>query len=56
METGDSQYIYQNELDKDYFHHDMVYGDFKDLTWRTTLDKGSEFYKRWMKYGYKIML
>ena len=28
---GDSQYIYHNELDKDCFLHDMVYGDFKDL-------------------------
>ena len=31
-ETGDSRYIYQNELDKAYFQHDMGYGDFKDLT------------------------
>ena len=28
-EIGDSQYIYQNELDKDCFR-DMAYGDFKD--------------------------
>ena len=34
-ETGDWWYIYQNELDKACFQHDMVYGDFKDLT-RTT--------------------
>ena len=38
-EKGDSQYIYQNELDKAYFQHDMPYGDFKDLTRRTTYDK-----------------
>ena len=38
-ETGDSQYIYQNELDKACFQHDMAYGDFKDLTKRTTSDK-----------------
>ena len=38
-ETGDSQYIYQNELDKACFQHDMSYGDFKDLTRRTTCDK-----------------
>ena len=38
-ETGDSQYIYQNELDKDCFLHDMAYGDFKDLTRRTASDK-----------------
>ena len=37
--TGDSQFIYQNELDKVCFQHDMVYGDFKDLNWRTASDK-----------------
>ena len=30
-ETGDSRYIYQNELDKAFFQHDMAYEDFKDL-------------------------
>ena len=30
-ETGYSRYIYQNELDKACFQHDMTYGDFKDL-------------------------
>ena len=35
-ETGDSQYIYQNELDKAYFQHGMAYEDFKDLATRTT--------------------
>ena len=34
-ETGDSTFIYQNELDKACFQHDMAYGDFKDLTRRT---------------------
>ena len=29
--TGDSRYIYQNELDKACFQDDMVYGDFKRL-------------------------
>ena len=38
-ETGDSQYIYQNELDKACFQHDMSYGDFENLTRRTTSDK-----------------
>ena len=38
-ETGDSRYIYQNKLDKDYFQHDMAYEDFKDLSWRTAVDK-----------------
>ena len=31
-ETRDSQYIYQNELDKTCFQHDRAYGDIKDLT------------------------
>ena len=38
-ETGNSQYVYQNELDKVYFQHDMAYGDLKDLTRRTASDK-----------------
>ena len=38
-ETGDSQHIYQNELNKTCFQHDMAYGDFKDSTRRTTYDK-----------------
>ena len=37
-ETGDSGYIYQNELGKARFQHDMVYGDFKDLSRRTASD------------------
>ena len=38
-ETGDSRYIYKNELDKGCFQHDMTYGDFKDLAKRTASDK-----------------
>ena len=38
-ETGDSRYIYQNELDKACFQHDIAYGDFKDLNRRTFADK-----------------
>ena len=38
-ETGDSNYIYKNELDKACFQHDMAYGDFKDLARRTASDK-----------------
>ena len=38
-ETENSRYIYQNELDKACFQHDMAYGDFKDLTRRTASDK-----------------
>ena len=38
-ETGDLQYIYQNELDKACFQRDMAYADFKDLTRKTAFDK-----------------
>ena len=38
-ETGDSRYIYQKELDKTCFQHDMGYGDFKYLTRRTASHK-----------------
>ena len=38
-ETGDTCYIYKNELDKACFQHDMAYGDFKDLERRTASDK-----------------
>ena len=30
-ETGDTRYIYKNELDKACFQCDMAYGDFKDF-------------------------
>ena len=36
--TGDSRYIYKNELDKACFQHDIAYGDFKDLKKRTAAD------------------
>ena len=38
-ETGDTKYIFRNELDKACFQHDMAYGDFKDLAKRTAADK-----------------
>ena len=38
-ETGETSYIYQNELNKACFQHDMPYGDFKDLAKRTVSDK-----------------
>ena len=38
-ETGDSRSIYQNELDKACFQHDMAHGDFNDLNRRTFPDK-----------------
>ena len=37
--TGYARHIYQNELDKVRFHHDMAYEDFKDLARRTASDK-----------------
>ena len=38
-ETGDTNYIYKNELDNACFQHDMAYGDFKGLSRRTASDK-----------------
>ena len=32
------RYIYQNELDKACFQHEIAYGDFKDLARRTASD------------------
>ena len=37
--TGDTKYIYRNELDKACFQHDMSDGDFKVLAKRTAADK-----------------
>ena len=39
METGDTNYIYGNELDKARFQHDLAYGDFKDLKRKTQSDE-----------------
>ena len=38
-ETGDTNYIYKNELDKACFAHDAAYSGSKDLTKRTVADK-----------------
>ena len=38
-ETGDTSYIYKNELDKACFQHDMAYEGFKDSAKRTASDK-----------------
>ena len=38
-ETGDTNYIYMNELDKACFTHDAAYSDSKYLTKRTIADK-----------------
>ena len=42
-ETGDSRYIYQNELDKACFQHDMAYGDFKDLARTNIVQKSIKY-------------
>ena len=39
MQTGDTKYIYRNELDKACFQDDMAYEDVKDLKRRTQSDK-----------------
>ena len=39
MQTGDTNYIYRNDLDKACFQHDMAYGRYKDLTKITESDK-----------------
>ena len=31
IQTGDTNYIYKNELDKTCFAHDAAYSDFKDI-------------------------
>ena len=38
-ETGDTSYIYKNELDKAGIQHDMADGDFKYIARRTASDK-----------------
>ena len=38
-QTGNTSYIFKNELDKACFKHDSVYADYKDLTNRTQADK-----------------
>ena len=39
MQTGNTDCIYNNELDKACFQYDMVYGKSKDLVKRTQSDK-----------------
>ena len=39
MQTGNTNFIYRNELDKACFQHDMAYGKSKDLIKRTQSDK-----------------
>ena len=39
IQTGNTEYIYKNDLDKACFQHDMTYGKFKNLNKRTQSDK-----------------
>ena len=39
MQTGNTNFIYRNELDKACFQHDMAYGKSKNLAKRTQSDK-----------------
>ena len=39
MKTGNTDFIYRNELDKSCFQHDMAYGKPKDLVERPQSDK-----------------
>ena len=38
MQSGRLSHIYKNELDKACFQHDMAYGKYKELAWRTQSD------------------
>ena len=42
MQTGNTNFIYKNELNKACFQHAMVYGKSKDLVKRTQSDKVSK--------------
>ena len=39
MQTGNTDFIYKNKLDKACFQHDMAYGKTKDVVKRTQSDK-----------------
>ena len=39
MQTGNTNYIFRNDLDKAGFPHDMAYGKYKDWTKRTESGK-----------------
>ena len=40
MKTGNTDFIYKNDLDKACFQDNMAYGESKDLARRTQSDKG----------------
>ena len=48
-ETGDTNYIYKNELDKACFVHDAAYSDSKNLTKRTIANKILKNLKKWLR-------
>ena len=57
-ETGDTSYMYKNELDKACFQHDIAYGDIKDLKRRKASgkvlrDKAFNIAKNPKYYGYQ---
>ena len=39
MQSGNTDFVYKNELDKAWFQHDMAYGKSKDLVKWTQSDK-----------------
>ena len=39
MQTGNTDFIHKNDLDKACFQHNMAYGKLKGLARRTELDK-----------------
>ena len=39
MQTGNTNYIFKNDLGKACFQHDMAYGEYKDLARRTQSNK-----------------
>ena len=39
MQTGNTDFIYKNDIDKACFQHGMAYGKSKDLAKRTESDK-----------------
>ena len=47
-ETGDTSYIYKNELDKACFQHDMTYGDkvLRDKAFKIASDQKYDGYQR----------
>ena len=45
-ETGDTKYIYKNELDKACFQHNMAYGGFKDLARRKLASMVYKFFDK----------